>query len=674
MAKNKNQKTGKNITKTNSITSKEDFTYRFNAFISYRHNNRQKYIARRLQNELHNFAKPWYSIRAVRLYRDETNLAIDPHLWRQIENALNNSEFLMLIASPESAASKWVAKELNHWLENRGSESILIVLTNGNLEWNSDDKKFDSTKTNAIPSFMFSAFEEEPLWVDLTWVKENDQDRQLDNLEFQDVVASISSKLRNIEKDLISGEDIKQKKRTMQIAISAICLITLFAVTSIFVSIGLFEQKKQTTEQRDEARARLLSAEGHRRLSVNNKTGIPYFLSSLNIRVTPNAMSGLFQNLQDDPHIGMQILPIEHPAKVAAIRSDINTAVLGLENGDIMLWNLFSSNSDEGEIALLGKQRTISLKHKVPGISILDIAISDDGRYVTSLSALKSNKDDDEGIYIFRWTLKDGKLVSGMPKLLKKIPISISDVAPTWRENSLEATLSGNGKTAVVATWDKGIIVWEEGKEEKEPIKLPNQAAGGAISLSEDGQKFVSVVANNTSPVIYNLSDSSIMELPRHNCSSAPISLQMSQNNKYVVGGTMQGTTIIWELGTQPRFLRCIDHPKKGAPNYSTEVFRVNFDETSNYLATYYRKRWHLWHLETGTLVGHPINAEGLVSAYAKGPKLMISTHEKTIQIIDHSLKFLRYWACSTSRREIPINEWKDLIGENVEYVQACPK
>ncbi len=68
----------------------------YNAFVSYRHSDRQTTIARALQTVLHGFAKPWYRLRAVRLYRDETNLGARPDLWGAIETALDQSRYLFL--------------------------------------------------------------------------------------------------------------------------------------------------------------------------------------------------------------------------------------------------------------------------------------------------------------------------------------------------------------------------------------------------------------------------------------------------------------------------------------------------------------------------------------------------------------------------------------------------
>ena len=49
----------------------------YDAFISYSHR-LDSAIAARLQAGLQRFAKPWYQVRALRVFRDQTSLAASP--------------------------------------------------------------------------------------------------------------------------------------------------------------------------------------------------------------------------------------------------------------------------------------------------------------------------------------------------------------------------------------------------------------------------------------------------------------------------------------------------------------------------------------------------------------------------------------------------------------------
>src|ERR1700686_5076449 len=102
----------------------------YDAFISYSHA-KDKPIAAALQSVVQKLGKPWYRRRALRVFRDDTSLSATPSLWPSIETALGQSRYFLLLASPEAAASKWVNKEVAHWLNHNGVETVLIGLTDG---------------------------------------------------------------------------------------------------------------------------------------------------------------------------------------------------------------------------------------------------------------------------------------------------------------------------------------------------------------------------------------------------------------------------------------------------------------------------------------------------------------------------------------------------------------
>jgi hypothetical protein len=143
-------------------------TYRYHAFISYSHDPRQSVIAEALQQAIQRFAKPFWRRRAVRLFRDQTNLSANPNLWGTIVEALRDSRFLILIASPKAARSSWVSREIEWWLSRRDTEAIIVVLTEGVLLW--DGNRFSDGETTALPTIARTAFQVEPLWLDLTGI------------------------------------------------------------------------------------------------------------------------------------------------------------------------------------------------------------------------------------------------------------------------------------------------------------------------------------------------------------------------------------------------------------------------------------------------------------------------------------------------------------------------
>src|SRR5262249_20857181 len=94
----------------------------YDAFVSYSHA-KDKPIAAALQSAIQKLGKPWYQRRALRVFRDDTSLSATPHLWPTIEQALGQSRFLILLASPEAAVSHWVGKEVAYWLEHKMADT-----------------------------------------------------------------------------------------------------------------------------------------------------------------------------------------------------------------------------------------------------------------------------------------------------------------------------------------------------------------------------------------------------------------------------------------------------------------------------------------------------------------------------------------------------------------------
>ena len=70
------------------------------------------------------------------IYRDKTNLQVtDEHYWKNIRLALEQSRFLIVLASPNSAQSKNVEIEVSHFLATHGQHSkfVVPVVLNGSI-------------------------------------------------------------------------------------------------------------------------------------------------------------------------------------------------------------------------------------------------------------------------------------------------------------------------------------------------------------------------------------------------------------------------------------------------------------------------------------------------------------------------------------------------------------
>jgi hypothetical protein len=107
----------------------------YKAFMSYSHAADGK-LAPALQRGIQRLGKPWYRRPVVQVFRDETSLSANPGLWSGIKSALEQCEYFLLMGSVQSAASAWVHREVEWWLEHRSVDRLLIIVTDGEIAWN----------------------------------------------------------------------------------------------------------------------------------------------------------------------------------------------------------------------------------------------------------------------------------------------------------------------------------------------------------------------------------------------------------------------------------------------------------------------------------------------------------------------------------------------------------
>jgi tetratricopeptide (TPR) repeat protein len=221
----------------------------YRAFLSYSHAADDR-LGAILQSSLHRFAKPWYRIRAINVFRDKTGLAVSPALWPSIETALHGSEFFILMAAPEAAASQWVNREVEWWRANRSVDTVLIVLTGGELAWGGDD--FDWERTTALPPGLKGAFRHEPLHLDLRWARSADG-LTLRNPRFREAVAELSAPLRRQTKESLIGEDLRQHRRTRRVVWAAAVMLILLTIASLTAGWIARQQRNRAVHARSEA-------------------------------------------------------------------------------------------------------------------------------------------------------------------------------------------------------------------------------------------------------------------------------------------------------------------------------------------------------------------------------------------------------------------------------------
>lgn len=115
-------------------------SYKYKAFISYRHKIPDKAVAVKLQKKLEGYRPPKSvavkGFKKWRLFRDVTELQASSDLGEKIKDALRNSEYLIVICTEALKDSKWCKDEIEFFkeLHNGSTDKIIAVVASGKPE------------------------------------------------------------------------------------------------------------------------------------------------------------------------------------------------------------------------------------------------------------------------------------------------------------------------------------------------------------------------------------------------------------------------------------------------------------------------------------------------------------------------------------------------------------
>ncbi len=345
----------------------------YDSFISYSHSADGK-LAPAIQAGLQRLAKPWSRRRALEVFRDETGLAVSPDLWGSITEAMDASSWFVLLASPEAAQSKWVDQEIERWL-GRGPEfrnRILPVLTAGTLDWD-DERNTFSSATDAAPPALYHAFDSEPLYVDLSWARD-DQQLDLDNARFRQSIAHLAAPMHGVTQDELIGEDVRQHRRSVRIRRIAVASLAALTVGAVAASFFAIQNARQADQSAAESRSRELAA-----VAENSMEEDPELAALLAVEALYPESSRTDQAVEAHRNTLNQLLTtdtyptgqrIEADADVIAISPDATTLATVAEAGPLEFWDLVTGERD-GEPVPLGIESPSDLAFSPDGRSVL---------------------------------------------------------------------------------------------------------------------------------------------------------------------------------------------------------------------------------------------------------------------------------------------------------------
>ena len=254
----------------------QDAAFIYDAFLSYNHQN--GHVAAGIQKGLHRIGRRLGRLNALRVFRDSTDMAANPDLWGKVTDALDRSRYLIVVLSPQAAASEWVNKEVVYWLERRGLDQLLMVVAEGHLHWDAATQRFDPDRSDAALPVLTErgVLVAEPLHVDVSG------DAPWDPLAptFRDKVTDLAAPIHGKSKYELASDDVREQRRFRRLrraAIAGMAVLTIIALAAAVVAVAqrreAVQQRQQAVQQRNAAEARRLVAEAEPMLAGSRAGG-----------------------------------------------------------------------------------------------------------------------------------------------------------------------------------------------------------------------------------------------------------------------------------------------------------------------------------------------------------------------------------------------------------------
>ena len=229
--------------------------YKYKAFISYRHLEPDMQAAEKLQKLLESY-KPPKNIAEKhekwRVFRDVSELQSSSDLSEDIKNAIENSEYLIVICSPEYNQSKWCLQELTRFRELHGNtnENIITLLVKGPpKEAFPELLTYTETKSvNDNGEEITVRTEVEPLAANITGDTLKESLKKLDT-EYLRIVAPLLNCDFN---DLYQREKRREAARRRRIFGAVSGVLSLITIISTVSALTINNKNKQIQKQNDQ--------------------------------------------------------------------------------------------------------------------------------------------------------------------------------------------------------------------------------------------------------------------------------------------------------------------------------------------------------------------------------------------------------------------------------------
>lgn len=229
---------------------------KYDAFISYRHCELDKFVAENLHKQLEGFKVPKSLIKAgktngktkiERVFRDRDELPLASNLADPITQALQSSDYLIVICSPRLPESKWCLKEIETFIEMHGRDHVLAVLIEGEpIDSFPDILRFDEREVaDENGNIHIEKVEVEPLAADVRGKNHAEVLKQIKN----ELMRLVAPMLGCNYDDLRMRHKEARQKRILRISLAISIVSIIFTAISTTMALTINKQANTIEEQ-----------------------------------------------------------------------------------------------------------------------------------------------------------------------------------------------------------------------------------------------------------------------------------------------------------------------------------------------------------------------------------------------------------------------------------------
>lgn len=442
----------------------------FDAFLSYIHDRPDQtaaaseqrvsdaVVARRLRLSMLSLATPRTRRSDLEIYLDRSKQTPSADLWQSILSNLEQSKFLILLASPESAGSHGVRQEVEHWLgSGRAVDEILVVLTRGHGE------VLDASLPPPLAQrWRSTQHSYRPHYVDLTWVTQQSQ-LDLSDARFRDAVAMLVACVRGVDKDTLVGDELELREQSRRRQRRTIVLLATLLVMALVAGTTALTQWRRARSEADIATSRALASAAETRFDSDLELAPLLAVEAYRRNPNPQTQATLLQSVTASPGL-VRFWHTEGLVTVLASSADGTTAVAGSDAGTVTRWKV-GSNERTGITGL--------------GRSVRATAVSANGDTVAAI-------DDGSAVV---WTKRGGSEKVALPDGMEPSAVG----------------LSPSGRLLLVSGREPAYSAQENVTEGQSLIVLVDRQLGSTTTRTTvSGSPGVLAVPDETSVVAYN--------------------------------------------------------------------------------------------------------------------------------------------------------------------------